>query len=313
MRKPSFSDILSKYTPLQATEHFLWARKEDYTMNYTQKNGTLVLTDISSFSLDEILECGQSFRWTAIESSPYPLSYEGIAHGKKLQISQEGTTLYFHDTTKDDFEKVWKTYFDLERDYSAIKTLFRTDDTLSKAIAHAPGIRVLQQEPWEALCSFIFSQNNNIKRISGLVQRFCQQFGEEVRDGEYSFPTPERIASLTVEDLAPVRAGFRAKYIIHAAQCVASGKVSLSLPYTLPLPEAKEHLMQIKGVGPKVSDCVLLFGFHRLECFPTDVWIQRVMSTFYPKGLPTEILPYAGLAQQYLFHYARLNPELVKE
>ena len=163
---------------------------------------------------------------------------------------------------------------------------------------------------WETLCSFIISQNNNIKRIKGIIERLCRLFGQPIGDsGFFSFPTPETLAAATAEHLAPLRCGFRARYLIDAAQKVCYGQVRLDAIPSMPMEEARRELMQICGVGPKVADCVLLFGFHRLECCPMDVWMKRVFAVLYPNGLPDCARDFAGIAQQYLFHYARTCPQ----
>jgi N-glycosylase/DNA lyase len=233
-----------------------------------------------------------------------PGEWEGVAYGCHLRVQQDKTALTFYGVSEKEFETVWKNYFDLGRDYGSLKTLLEPDPVMAAAIAYAPGMRVLRQEPWEALCSFIFSQHNNIPRIKGLVERFCDAFGE-AKGSIRAFPTPETVASLTIDDMAPVRAGFRAKYILDAARKVACGEVDLSALPALPISEARTELMKINGVGPKVADCALLFGLAHPEAFPIDVWITRVMDTYYPDGFPEAFAPVAGLAQMYLFHYAR--------
>ena len=157
---------------------------------------------------------------------------------------------------------------------------------------------------------FIISQNNNIKRIKGIVERLCENFGEKLPEGEYTFPTAEKLSKLSVDDLAPIRAGFRNKYIIDSAQKVNSGEVNLNICYDLPYDEAQQELMKIKGVGTKVADCTLLFGFHRIEAFPLDVWMKRAMEKLFPTMSPKDFGEYAGIAQQYIFHYSRMNPEI---
>lgn len=270
-------------------------------------NGVLV-SGLKDFSLPQILDCGQCFRWTADADNNN--LWRGIAMGRKLNIeAQTEDRFYFYPCDLHEFEQVWKPYFDLDTNYADIKTALCCDPIMQESTAYAPGIRVLKQDGWETLCTFIISQNNNIKRIRGIVERFCELFGDVLEDG-YNFPTAERIASATLEDLAPLRAGFRAKYLLDAAQKVSSGEVDLSLISQLPYKEAQELLCKIHGVGPKVADCTLLFGFYRLEAFPMDVWMKRAMKALYPQGLPEAILPYRGIAQQYLFHYARMHPEL---
>lgn len=273
----------------------------------SQENGLLV-SGLRDFSLPQILDCGQCFRWTPVDGNE--THWQGFAMGHKLSIEQQGENCFFFSPCSvEEFEQIWTPYFDLDCDYAAIKRALCCDPIMREATGYAPGIRVLKQDGWETLCTFIISQNNNIKRIRGIVERFCQLFGEE-RNGGFDFPTAQRLASATPEDLAPLRAGFRAKYLLDAAQKVASAEVDLSLIPQLPYEKASALLQKIHGVGPKVADCTLLFGFYRLEAFPLDVWMKRAMKTLYPQGLPSEILPYRGIAQQYLFHYSRMHPEL---
>ena len=273
----------------------------------SQENGLLV-SGLRDFSLPQILDCGQCFRWTPVDGNE--THWQGFAMGHKLSIEQQGENCFFFSPCSvEEFEQIWTPYFDLDCDYAAIKRALCCDPIMRDATGYAPGIRVLKQDGWETLCTFIISQNNNIKRIRGIVERFCQLFGEE-RNGGFDFPTAQRLASATPEDLAPLRAGFRAKYLLDAAQKVASAEVDLSLIPQLPYEKASALLQKIHGVGPKVADCTLLFGFYRLEAFPLDVWMKRAMKTLYPQGLPSEILPYRGIAQQYLFHYSRMHPEL---
>ncbi|MBC8586363.1 DNA-3-methyladenine glycosylase family protein [Youxingia wuxianensis] len=264
----------------------------------------IMLENIPDFDLDQTLNCGQCFRWDRQPDG----SYIGISQNHSCHISQKGSTFYFEGTTLEEYENFWKDYFDLTRDYGKIKSLLSQNPVLRSACAYAPGIRVLRQEPWEALCSFIISQNNNVGRIKGIVARLCETFGDPLDGGYFSFPGPERLAELTPQDLAPLRCGFRARYIIDAAQKVASGQVDLESLKVLPLPQAREVLTAITGVGNKVADCALLYGCGRIECFPVDVWIKRAMERLFPKGLPKYMLPWAGIAQQYIFHYVRTCP-----
>ena len=196
-------------------------------------------------------------------------------------------------------------YFDLNTDYNAIKKeISELCPALKDAAESISGIRILRQEPWEALCSFIISQNNNIPRIKGIVSRLCEGFGEK-KDGCYSFPSAETLSRLSVEELAPLRAGFRARYILDAAKKVADGEVALDAMYELPLEECRKELMKIVGVGAKVAECTLLYGLHRLEAFPVDVWMKKALADSF-SGVTAEGLGrYAGIAQQYIFHYTR--------
>ena len=255
-----------------------------------------------NFDLAQTLDCGQCFRWERQKDG----SYTGVAFGRVLNISEENRAQVLED-------ELWRNYFDVQLNYSRIRTdLSEGDTVLAEAAKFAPGMRILNQEPWEALCSFIISQNNNIPRIKGIVARLCTQFGEEIGGGYFSFPTPEKLAELKVDDLAEIRSGFRAKYILSAAQKVANGEVDLAALKTAPLPEARACLMTITGVGPKVADCTLLYGLHRLEAFPMDVWMKRAMQTLFPGKEPESFGQYAGIAQQYIFHYSRNNPKLFR-
>ena len=176
---------------------------------------------------------------------------------------------------------------------------------LKDAAKNAPGIRILAQEPWEALCSFIISQNNNIPRIKGIISRLCETFGK--KSGEsYTFPSAETLAVLEPDDLQNLRAGFRAGYIIDGARKVASGEIDLEALRNMPIETAREKLMTIRGVGPKVAECTLLYGLHRLEAFPIDTWIKKAMSTLYEGLKPEDFGEYAGIAQQYIFVQMRM-------
>lgn len=269
----------------------------------TEKN--IITLDGNLFDPDLTFDCGQCFRW---EKQPDGV-WQGVAFGRILTVRKDKGRIILEGTDKNEFETVWKPYFDLGRDYDKIKEILSADGTLNAAISFAPGIRILNQEPWETLCSFIISQNNNIPRIKGIVARLCENFGNRIADGIYTFPSAQRIAGLTEDDLAPLRSGFRAAYILDAARKVCDGTVDFAKLRELPLDDARTMLKTIKGVGPKVADCALLFGCGRLDGFPIDVWIKRVLARWYPQGFPQELMRYGGIAQQFLFHYARCCPE----
>lgn len=262
-------------------------------MKYTVSEKGIIAT-IPDFDLAETLDCGQAFRWEKIEEN----TYKGAYLDKPLLISKisDGQFL-FADTSEQDFLSVWCPYLDLDTDYSEIKSRISSDDTMKKACEYASGIRLLRQDSWEALCSFIISQNNNIPRIKGIISRLTEHF--------FHFPTPLELSRCTPDDLSFLRAGFRAKYLVDAAQKITSGEVSLERVRTAPIDEARKELMTIKGVGPKVAECALLYGMYRTEAFPVDVWIKRVMEKWYPDGLPECCVGIEGIAQQYLFHYMR--------
>ncbi len=270
-------------------------------MNIKFKDNNVYIKGIEEFDLPHTLDCGQAFRWKTDENGVW----SGVAFDKflKLEKSADGTVI-FYNTTKDDFENIWYDYFDLDRNYSEIVKILSQDDILKKASEYSYGIRILNQEPFETLCSFIISQNNNIKRIKGIIERLCENFGEP-KDGYYTFPTAQKLASLSLEDLQVLRSGFRAKYLLDAAQKVAGGEIDLYNLKDIPLEQAREELMKIKGVGPKVADCCLLFSHKHTDAFPKDVWIKRAMEVLFNGELPEIARKYAGIAQQYIFFYAR--------
>lgn len=267
----------------------------------------------ASFDLAQTLDCGQAFRWRRVPGGPDPC-WEGAAFGKYLRLRQTEDSILFY-CPEEEFEDVWRPYFDLDEDYAQKRAaLAGISPVLAEAAAFAPGIRLLRQEPWEALCSFIVSQNNNIPRIKGIIERFCSLYGAPIPGSVFSaFPAPEVLAALSVEELSPLRAGFRAKYLIDAAQKVVSGQVDLTKTARSPVEYGRNELQKIFGVGPKVAECALLYGFHKTECFPMDVWMKRAMAVLLPGHTPEEFGPNAGLAQQYIFHYSRMHPELFRE
>ena len=266
---------------------------------YEKDIGITVETDC--LDIGRTLDCGQAFRWCEVS----PSTWHGVAFGKALTVSQTENKIVFHGVGKEDFEEIWKPYFDLERDYSAICERLSADVHLERAITECPGIRILRQEPWEALCSFIISQNNNIPRIKGIIDRLCRLLGEDLGGGDYSFPSAQRVAEAGVEGLAPIRAGFRAKYIIDAAEKFANGDIDVEKIYSSPLDGGRDELIKIKGVGEKVARCTLLYGFGKVDSFPVDVWVKRIMSELYPEGLPECTAGVSGIAQQFLFHWRR--------
>ena len=209
----------------------------------------------------------------------------------------------------EDFEATWLNYFDLDRDYSEIRRKLCIDEYMENAARFGAGIRILKQDSWEALCSFIISQCNNIPRIKRIINTLCREFGDILRfDGVdyYSFPGASRLARLEERDLAPLRCGYRAEYIINAARAVASGSLDLSALRSKSYEDARTELTKLRGVGNKVADCTVLFGFNMLDTFPMDVWIKRTIAEQYgPCFDPSVFSPYAGVAQQYIYHYAR--------
>lgn len=249
-------------------------------------------------------ECGQCFRWNADENG----DYFGVAFGKAAKVLREGDEVYIM-CESGDYESIWRHYLDMDRDYESIRLGFDAGEYLAKCADFGAGIRILRQDRWEALCSFIISQCNNIPRIKGIVEKLCLNFGEkkEFMGREYcSFPSAESLAALQPEDLAVLRSGYRAPYIIGAAKAVASGELDLEYLARADQNTAMKGLLSLNGVGAKVANCALLFGLGHLEAFPIDVWMKRALKEhFAPDFDPAGLGEYAGLAQQYIFYYAR--------
>lgn len=283
-------------------------------MNYCEKENKIIITDFDSFDIEQILECGQCFRFNRLSEREYVI----IAMGKVLKIIQKNDEIEFLPCTKDEFENIWIDYFDLDRDYTEIKNILSDSDSVLKAaVDFAPGIRILRQDPWECLISFIISQNNRIPMIKQVIKNISEKFGEPIGD-YYAFPAPESLKNASYEQLMECKTGFRAKYIADAVKKICGKDIELDIIKELSSEEAKKRLMEIKGVGEKVSDCVMLFSMDKKEVFPTDVWIKRVIEHFYFEGKEMRIKDihafakekfgeYAGFAQQYLFYYAREN------
>ncbi len=279
-------------------------------------NGNVVLHNVDDFVLSHIFLCGQCFRF-----NPHPDGgFIGTAKGKTVRITQEDKIVVLNNTSMNDFETVWRDYFDLDRDYGEIKKSLTNDgdEIMANAIGYGNGIRILKQDLWETVISFIISASNNIPRIKKIINTLCSEFGTpHTYEGEtfYSFPEPEVIANLTPEDLSVIRAGFREKYILACAKSVVSGEFDLNALYCMSTEDAKKSLMSLSGVGNKVSDCILLFALNRFDSFPVDVWIKRIMEFCYfnnEKQTVDTISQLAkdkfgvlgGIAQQYLFYYA---------
>lgn len=268
-------------------------------MNYKTDKDDIILFQ-KDFDIEETLDCGQAFRWVKTAEN----TFSGYYLDHFLEIQQKENDIFvLKNTSEEDMIDIWKDYFDLETDYSELKKRFSENKILADACSFAPGIRLLKQDPWETLCSFIISQNNNIPRIKGIINRLCEKYG--------GFPSPGKLSEETPESLDFLRSGFRAPYIIDAAKKVSSGEIDFKKTRKMSYEDAKKELMKIKGVGPKVADCVLLFGMHRTEAFPVDVWIKRVTAAYFPGGMPECTKGFEGTAQQYLFHYFRNHPELV--
>lgn len=256
--------------------------------------------------LKQTLFCGQCFHWRQTA----PNTFQGVIDGVLYTAVQnlDGTASFYWGENGN--ERAVVRFFDLDRDYGALHQKMSKNPILKEALLSSSGIRLCGQDPWETLLSFILSQNNNISRITGLVFNLCQLFGTPVENGFYTFPSAQKLSGLTLEDLVPLKAGFRGKYLLDAAHKVCANTPNLNKLHDHRDDFVKKQLMQICGVGPKVADCVLLFGFSRHRVVPMDVWMKRVMSTFFNGKMPRCACGYEGIAQQYLFDYARQNPAL---
>ncbi len=275
-------------------------------MKIKESNNYIELSELSCFSVEKIFDCGQCFRF-----DPDPMGgVSGIYRGRKYRFTQESEdTVKIYNTSKADFEENLFHYLSLDLDYDMmnedIRKAFGSDKTIDEAIEAGKGIRILRQDAFETLISFIISQNNNIPRIKKLVEALCRECGEKTEDG-YAFPTSEAIVELGVDKLREMKTGFRAAYIFDAAEKVAKGEIDLEALKKLDTDAALTELQKIKGVGLKVASCVALFGLNKLDTFPVDVWIKRVLEKYYPEGLDINTLgDYRGLSQQYLFYYER--------
>ena len=241
--------------------------------------------------LHATLFCGQCFGWQEDDGV-----FQSVVHGKHVQFTEET----FMATLCDD--PALEHYFDMDGIYrEANEHLALLDATLRSAVRKFGGLRILNQDPFEVLICFILSQNNNIARIRQMYTRLSQAYGTGIHGSLHAFPRACEMREATEEDFRTLGMGFRAPYLVDAIHKSALLEQVPSLDFE----QALQLLMTIRGVGPKVGQCILLYGFHRMEAFPMDTWMKKVMSTWYPDKSSTYFAPYAGIAQQYLFHYAR--------
>ncbi len=278
------------------------------TVEKTEK--IIKVTSNGAFSVEKTFDCGQCFRFDRVEESRHECEFRGVAHGRAVSFAQDGDELYIYGADERDLDTIWKHYLGLDLDYSAIDAdiISRSDNPdLRRAIEYGRGIRILHQDKWEAVCSFIVSQNNNIPRIKKIIAAMSERYGEPLGGGNYAFPTPEAIRDAGIDGMFALKTGFRAKYLVDAAERVCDGRLDLDSVAELPSTDlAAKKLCEVKGIGPKVALCSLLFGFARYDAFPIDVWIRRVMEKYFEPGFDIASLgPYAGIAQQYLFYYER--------
>jgi len=266
------------------------------------------LEDIKDFDLKATFLSGQCFRWREINLN----KFIGIVKNNIVTITMEGTDLYIDGITDKEFKDFYKHYFDFDRDYDIIKSELSLDNVMREAITFSPNIKVLNQDFWETLCSYVISQNNNIPRIMSIIDKLCREFGTKLGNEHYSFPSARVLSKLTLQEIDVIKSGFRGKYILDAANKVNDGIIDISAIQPMSLDESRTYLMQIKGVGPKVAECTLLYGAGKLDAFPIDVWMKRAISHLYPNGIPEIVTKNAGIAQLYIFNYSRLCPDLFK-
>ncbi len=268
---------------------------------------TVIFENLSDYDAERTFNCGQCFRWDAWQdgwrgfAGEYPCYIHFVENDMHVQC-----LVPMEDMAA--FAGYMKHYLSLDMDYDSMKKQFSADETMKKAIEYSPGIRVLTQPFFETLITFIISRNNNIPRIKKIVDAMARTYGTKVGD-MYAFPTPAQLAGVTIEQYNELRMGFRSKYVFDAVQKILSGEVREETVKNSDYAAAQKQLMQIKGVGPKVADCVLLFSCEKWESFPKDVWINRAMEQLFPDGLPQCVQGLEGIAQQYIFHYARFNLE----
>ncbi|HYE84286.1 MAG TPA: DNA glycosylase [Clostridia bacterium] len=292
-------------------------------MKITEVENGLILEGVSDFDARHIFECGQCFRWAKEEDG----SYTGVAFGKVLNVKSDCDKgiVVLDNTNLKEFQDIWFDYFDLGRDYGAIKEVLSRDPVLDMAIKYGKGIRILKQEPWELLISYIISANNSIPMIARSINLLSEMYGSKVRyKGKtyYAFPTPEELQPVDIEGISLCRAGFRCKYIYRAVEMVNNGETSLAEIAGLDADNARKELMKVPGVGPKVADCIMLFSMQKYKAYPVDVWVKRVTEYFFlgrdvkmkeiQRFAEDKFGDMAGFAQEYLFYYARelkINPD----
>ena len=284
------------------------------------KEQKFILQNYKSFEPKHIFECGQCFRWNKQEDE----SYTGVFGKNVLNVKKQDNKIIFRGVCEGNIIGVCADYFDLDTNYEDIKhTLSKIDNYLKQSIEYGEGIRILNQDLWETLISFIISANNNIPRIKGIIERLSKAYGDEIVFEDktyYTFPTPEQLSKASVEDLRKLGLGFRDKRVYDTTKMVLNGDIDLKeLQNEKDTKVLKEKLLTFPGIGPKVADCILLFGLKRFEVFPIDVWVRRVMNDLYIKNedetkvnkkeieklAKDKYKNLAGLAQQYLFYWTR--------
>ncbi len=282
-------------------------------MNFVYKDNGIYISEADNFDIEQTFDCGQCFRFAKTENG----SYSGIAHNRRITLEKRNNGLFISEMSMDEFNETWLNYLCLNMDYNPIKSAIATDDIIINAIKYASGIRILRQDLWETIISFIISQNNNIPRIKKIIENMCRSFGTCLNDNDYLFPTLSQLEHVTNQQLKDIGLGYRDEYIIDAVNKIACGTIDLDELKSYDTQKARNVLMSIKGVGGKVADCILLFSLSRYEVCPHDVWIKRIFKERYNLKTVNEKNgyelatgkwgKYAGIAQQYLFYYERDN------
>ncbi len=259
------------------------------------------------FSISQICMSGQCFRMDALEGEKAG-TVGLVAFGNYLEVRQNGNEICF-DCTQDEYDAVWNDYFDMETDYAGIISCIDSSDTyLTAAARYGNGIRILNQDLWEMIISFIVSQQNNIKRIRKCIRLLCERYGEKKISADgivfFDFPTPKALATARIEDLYACNLGYRSKYIYETANSIVRGDVNLQSLWQMDYETAKKELLRLCGVGTKVADCICLFALHKTDAFPRDTHINKVLAARYPDGFPFDKYgKNSGILQQYIFYY----------
>lgn len=261
------------------------------------KNGFTIIIDC--FSLQQIHDSGECFRMYPADDGTFRV----IAGSRQVYLHQSGSSVTFSCPRKE-YDEFWKHYFDLDTDYRSIINGIDSDDAyLTAAARSGSGIRILNQDVWEMIVTFIISQQNNIKRIRKCIDTLCNAYGTDCGD-YYAFPAPAQLAAATEEELRAHGLGYRSRYLAKTARAVADGEINLEQLRTMDYPAAKEELLKLSGIGTKVADCICLFALHHLNAFPVDTHIRQVLDANYPAGFPFERYPgICGVVQQYMFYY----------
>lgn len=269
-----------------------------------------------SVSVFKTFDCGQCFRFDPVSIFGDKCEFGGVAFGKYVVFAQNHEReLIIYNSTIAEYEEIWRTYLALDTDYSKINNdiiSIAASEHMKGAVEYGNGIRILRQDGWECIISFIISQNNNIPRIKKIIAALCAKYGEEIEflgKKYYTFPRESALSKASVDDIFALKTGFRAKYIADACRSITSGETDLSyIKDERDFEKCVSHLCKIKGIGLKVASCALLFGFDKTEAFPIDVHIKRTLDKYFPAGIDVSALgKTAGIAQQYLFYFEKYN------